>query len=202
MFGERFARHAGSSYRRHGLDKAAQRMVDWLTRQGIEGRSVLEIGGGLGQIQLELLRRGAAHATNLELSSAYDTVAASLIDEAGMSGRVDRRLGDLAVDGSLADVADVVVLHRVVCCYPDLEALLGAAAEHAREAVVLTHPPRNALSRAALAVSNSGMAVLGREYRTFAHPPETMIAVLGEYGFQARHEQGGYVWRVLSATRR
>ena len=202
MFGERFARHAGSSYRRHGLDKAAQRMVDWLTRQGIEGRSVLEIGGGIGQIQLELLRRGAAHATNIELSSAYDTVAASLIDEAGMSGRVDRRLGDLAVDASLAEVADVVVLHRVVCCYPDLEALLGAAAEHAREAVVLTHPPRNALSRAALVVSNAGLAVLGREYRTFAHPPETMIAVLGEHGFQARHEPGGYVWRVLSATRR
>lgn len=201
MFGERFARQAGASYRKHGLDAAAQRMVDWLTAWGIEGKSVLEIGGGVGQIQLELLRRGAAHATNVELSDGYEAVAASLAEEAGLTGRIERRLGDLAVDGQVAELADVVILHRVVCCYPDLEALLTAAAQHARHAVILTHPPRTVLSRAGLAVSNTGLRLLRREYRTYVHPPQTMVSVLQEHGFEAHHLPSGYVWRVLAATR-
>ncbi len=44
-------------------------MVDWLVAQGIQGSTVLEIGGGVGEIQLELLRHGAARTTNLELST-------------------------------------------------------------------------------------------------------------------------------------
>jgi hypothetical protein len=50
--------------------------------------------------------------------------------------------------------ADLVMLHRVVCCYPDYERLLGAAADHARRALVFSYPPRNALSRAFYSVFN------------------------------------------------
>ena len=57
-------------YRKRGLDKTARRMVDLLAERGVQGSTVLEIGGGVGEIQLELLRRGAASATNLELSPA------------------------------------------------------------------------------------------------------------------------------------
>jgi hypothetical protein len=48
--------------------------------------------------------------------------------------------------------ADLVILHRVVCCYPDYERLLTAAADHARRALVFSYPPRNPLSRASYAV--------------------------------------------------
>ena len=47
-------------YRRRGLDRTARRMVDLLTEAGIDGATVLEIGGGVGEIELELLERGAA----------------------------------------------------------------------------------------------------------------------------------------------
>jgi hypothetical protein len=48
-------------------------MVDFLEQRGIAGASVLEVGGGVGEIHLELLRRGATRAVNLELSPAYET---------------------------------------------------------------------------------------------------------------------------------
>ena len=70
MFNSRFARRMATRYRKRGLDKTAQRMVDLLTQAGVQGANVLEIGGGVGEIQLELLKRGAASATNLELSPA------------------------------------------------------------------------------------------------------------------------------------
>ncbi|EWT03357.1 hypothetical protein N865_19290 [Intrasporangium oryzae NRRL B-24470] len=201
FFGPRFARHVAARYRKRGLDRASQRMVDWLVSQGIEGATVLEIGGGVGEIQLELLRRGAARTTNLELSPGYEGEAKALIAEAGMTGRVDRRLGDVAADGSVADPADFVVMHRVVCCYPDYERLLGAAADHALRGVVFTHPPRNVLSRALLAMENLGLRLRRLEYRTFAHDPDEMVRVLGDHGVAARHEHGGGLWKMITATR-
>ena len=143
---------------------------------------VLEIGGGVGEIHLELLRRGAASATALELSSAYDEEAARLLAEAGLTDRVHRRLVDIATDPAAVEAADVVVLHRVVCCYPDYAKLLGAAAEHTRRAVVFSHPPRNVVTRAVVATQNLFLRLGGREFRTFAHPPAAMRAVLAEHG--------------------
>src|SRR4051794_4219672 len=99
VFGGRFAQRAGGRYRERGVDKTARRMIEFLEQRGIEGATVLEIGGGLGEIQIELLKLGAAHATNLELSPAYDEEARGLLEEAGVAERADRQLADIAVDG-------------------------------------------------------------------------------------------------------
>lgn len=201
VFGPRFARHVATRYRKRGLDRNAQRMVDWLVSQGVQGVSVLDIGGGVGEIGLALVHRGAANATTLELSAAYDAPAAALAVEAGVADRVERRMGDLAADGSVADVADVVVLHRVVCCYPNTLQLLVAAADHARRTVVLTHPPRNALTLALLVLQNAGRRMIGREFREFLHSPDEMVQVLRDHGFTAEHVHRGPIWQVLVARR-
>src|SRR3954471_10517988 len=119
FFNPRFARRVAERYRARGLDKTARRMVDFLEARGLDGATALEIGGGVGEIQLELLKRGAAGTVNLELSGAYEHEAAQLIREAGVEGRVERRLHDIAADPVAVGPADVVVLNRVVCCYPD-----------------------------------------------------------------------------------
>ena len=130
VFDDRFARKSARRYRRKGLTPTERRIVSFISATGVDDATVLEIGGGVGEIQLELLARGAARTVNLELSGAYEAEAARLIGEAGVAGRVTRRLGvDLAVTTEKVDMADIVVLHRVVCCYPDFERLLGAAAE-------------------------------------------------------------------------
>src|SRR5690348_17025435 len=146
-FGPGFARRMAKRYRRRGLDKTAARMVAFAESHGVVDATVLEIGGGLGEIELELLKRGARSAVNLELSPAYDAEAAALFADAGLQDRAERRLIDIAVEPTAVEAADIVVLHRVVCCYPDYERLLGAAADRARRLLVFSHPPRNPLAR-------------------------------------------------------
>src|SRR4051794_26956611 len=146
VFSPRFARRQARRYRRHGLGRTERDMVEFLTARGLEGATVLEIGGGVGEIQLELLRRGAARSTNLELVSAYDRPAAELAREAGLEDRMERRLHDIVEEPEQVERAEVVVLHRVVCCYPDHERLLSAAAEHATRLLVFSHPPRTLAS--------------------------------------------------------
>jgi hypothetical protein len=201
LFGPRFARRAARRYRKRGLDKTARRMVGFLEQRGVRGASVLEIGGGLGEIQLELLRHGAVRATNLELSGAYDEEARRLLADEGLGDRVDRRLHDIAVDPGGVEPADVVVLHRVVCCYPDYERLLGAAGDHATRLLVFSHPPRNALSRLVVRVQNLGFGATGREFRTFAHPPEAMLAVLEARGLRPAYAHAGAAWHVEGLER-
>jgi 16S rRNA G966 N2-methylase RsmD len=201
MFGARFARSRAAAYRKRGLDKTAQVMVGLLEQAGVAGATVLEIGGGAGEIQLELLGRGAASATNLELSPGYEPEAAALIAEAGVTGRVQRRLADIAADPAAVPSADIVVLHRVVCCYPDYAKLLGAAADHARRQLVFSYPPRNGLSRAVVATQNLAFRIAGRDFRTFAHPPAAMLAVLAEHGLQVRTTNRGRVWQVTALSR-
>src|SRR5215470_15965382 len=90
FFSDRFARRVAKRYRRRGLDKTSRAIVEFVSREGVGGATVLEIGGGVGEIQLELLKRGAERAINLELSPAYDGEALQLAREAGVVDRVER----------------------------------------------------------------------------------------------------------------
>jgi hypothetical protein len=201
LFDRRFARRMARRYRRRGLDKTARQMVSFLRGLGLTGASVLEIGGGLGEIEIELLKSGAAQATNLELSPAYDEEALRLLREAGLDSRAERRIHDLAAEPAAVPPADFVVLHRVVCCYPDYQRLLGAAAEHARRALVFSYPPRNVASRSVVGLQNLFLRLTRAEFRTFAHSPQAMLGVLDRHGFRRTFEHHGLVWQVAGLER-
>lgn len=202
MFDDRFARSVARRYRRRGLTTVERRMVDRLAASGLSGRTILEIGGGVGEIQLELLRRGAAHTTNLELSSAYEREASNLLSESGLQDRASRIVGlDVAVDGDRIDAADYVVLHRVVCCYPHAARLLESAAAHARLGLVFSHPPRTWLTRMLVALDNSWTRVRGHEYRGYVHSPDAMYAVLSRAGLTVSPLHRRPIWWAAAATR-
>jgi hypothetical protein len=201
FFNPRFARRMAKRYRKKGLDKTARRMVDFLEARGIAGASVIEIGGGIGAIQIELLKRGADRTVNLELSPAYEGEAEYLLEEAGFGDRTRRRLHDIAVDPDDVEPADVVVLHRVVCCYPDYERLLSVASDKAKRLLVFSHPRRNAVSRAVVALQNACFRLRRNEFRTFAHPPAAMLAVLESRGLEATAGHRGLAWQVAGLER-
>jgi hypothetical protein len=201
LFGARIARRMAARYRRRGLDRAARQMVGFLEARGIADATVLEVGGGVGEIEIELLKRGALRSVNLELSSAYDAEAHRLLAEAGLEGRAERRLHDIAVDPEGVQTADVVVLHRVVCCYPDYELLLAAAAGRARRVLVFSYPRRNAVSRAWIALQNTGFRLARKQFRTFVHPPAEMLAVLEAGGLEPTFTHRGIAWQVAGLRR-
>ena len=200
-FGDGFARRVSRRYRKRGLDRTQARLVGFLAERGLEGATVLEIGGGVGEIQVELLRRGAVHATNLEISEGYEAEAADLLREADLTGRVTRRLHDIAAAPDEVERADVVVLHRVVCCYPDYEKLLGAAAGHARRLLVFSLPPRNLLNRFSVGVDNLLHRLTGNDFRAFVHPPDAMVEVVRAQGMTQQYRHHGLSWDVVGFAR-
>jgi magnesium-protoporphyrin O-methyltransferase len=201
VFSDRFARRTARTYRKRGLSRTQLRIVSFLTERGIREASVLEIGGGVGELQLELLYRGARAVTNLEISSGYEAEAAALLEHSGMADRVTRRLLDIATSPEDVEAADVVVLHRVVCCYPDYEQLLSAAASHTKRLLVFSHPPRNPFTRAVLSVENFLHRLRNNDFRAFVHPPAAMIKVAEANGLSVNYRHRGLSWHVVGFER-
>jgi magnesium-protoporphyrin O-methyltransferase len=202
VFSGRFAARTARRYRRRGLSPSARALVDFLAERGIEGATVLEIGGGVGEVQVELLRRGAARSVNLELAAGYEAEAAQLLRVSGLGGRVERRFLDIAQSPGEVEPADVVVLHRVVCCYPDHQRLLAAAGSKARRLLVFSHPPRNPITRASLWLENLGRRLRGDTFQSFVHPPAEMLAALEGVGMRDTFRWRGLGWCVIGLERR
>lgn len=201
IFSERSAHAEARRYRRKGLDATSLRIFELLLRQGVEGRSVLEVGGGIGALQLELLKAGAASATSIELTPTYEAAGTELLREAGLEGRVERRVMDFAQSGAEVPRADIVIMNRVICCYPDMPRLAGAAADHAAELLVLSFPKDTWWMRIGLKLGNFGLRVARREFQIFLHPPRLILATSEAHGLRTVSDQPGAFWTVAALRR-
>jgi hypothetical protein len=198
MFGAKQARTAARRYRERGLRGTSRDLVE--LAGDVSGASILEVGGGVGAIELELLAAGAARATDVELSGEYEEEAQKLLAERGLTERVDRRVGDFVAEP--VDPHDVVVMHRVVCCYPDVDALVGAGAASARRRLLLTYPQERWYTRTALSFVNLFMRLSGSEFRTFVHPVARMNKTAGEHGLElTERRRRGVFWESAAFVR-
>jgi len=165
------------------------------------GASVLEIGGGVGALQIEALRRGAVTATNLELSPTYEAEAAALLAEYAVADRAHRVVADLIEQPASAPDADVVLLHRVVCCTADPAALLGASAGHARRRLVLSFPRDTWWLRAAVRFVNTGAALSRWQWRFHVHRPADLVAAVERHGLRLSGTDRRRVWELAVLDR-
>ncbi len=87
LFNQREAARRLKAFQRKGSETSTRVLLDALRAAGIEGATLLDIGGGIGAIQLELLGAGASSATDVDASTAYISAAR---DEAARRGFGDR----------------------------------------------------------------------------------------------------------------
>jgi magnesium-protoporphyrin O-methyltransferase len=201
MFGEKTAARDARRYREKGPDAMARSLARRAGARGLDGVTVAEIGGGVGQVLLELLKRGAARGEVVELVPTYEQHVRALAAAAGVQDRVEFRTADLVADADARVPADVVVLNKVVCCTPDGVELAGIAAGLARRTLVLSHPREAWWIRAAAATLNAGLRVLGRRFRMFVHPTQALEAAVEEQGLERASERSGAIFRIVAFER-
>lgn len=201
VFTDRLAHRDAQRYRRRGLDATARRLVGFLARRRIEGGTVLDVGGGVGAIGLELLKAGADRAVTIELSHGYDEDASRLVHEAGVEGRVERRALDFADPAADLPPAEVVVMHRVVCCYPDYEALLSAASTRAGRLLVFSFPRSTWWTRLGNGIANLLVRFRSSAFKSYVHPPAALISTVERHGFRLTAEHQGVLWRIAGFER-
>jgi hypothetical protein len=106
------------------------------------------------------------------------------------------------LDVELANqTADIVVMNRVICCYPDMPKLVSAAAEHASGMLMLSFPNDRWWTRLGLAVANFGFRVIRLQFQVFLHPPVLIVAAVQQHGFRTRFNERGLVWQMTAFER-
>ena len=170
-------------YQRHGPDISTRILLSEIRRWPLQGLHLLDVGAGIGVIALELAGAGLAGVTLADASADYLEAARRHLASRDASLRAQFILGDFAATaGSLPD-ADIVTLDRVVCCYPDVEALLRGVAARARRIVAFTYPRDKWYVRAGFVVENSWYRLRQDPFRAFVHSPQRMASVLESAGF-------------------
>jgi methyltransferase family protein len=201
LFDERNARRDAREYLKKGLDPTGRRIVDEIVRRGVAGASVLEVGGGIGAVEIELLRSGAARATNIEIVATYEQPARELLEMLGLTARVDRKVLDFASNGAEVASADIVVLHRVICCYPDMEALVRASADHTNRILALSFPSDQWWWRVGQWLSRGWFRLRGCVFRLYLHDPREILATAESSSLRPILGRRGLVWQIAVLER-
>lgn len=181
VFSGRLVRQELRAFRRKGLNKRQAQIVGELEHV-VEGSSVLEIGCGVGAVSTTLLERGASRGHYVEISSDYLEAAREIAEGAGVSEKATFHLDDFAAAKNRYASADIVVLDRVVCCYPDGIKLIAKAARHSERYLVYTYPRPLWFIRIFKAVLSFTMRLFRQDYRFFLHDPAKLSQAAAEAG--------------------
>jgi SAM-dependent methyltransferase len=184
-------------YRRHGPDRTTRLLLDMIRTRGARGATILDIGSGIGVIDHELLRDGADRAVLVDGSAAYLTSARQAASERDTLDRMAFVEGNFVARAYSLDPADIVTLDRVVCCYPDADALVRASADRARSLYGLVLPRDTVILRVGMKVLNAWYRLRGRRYRGYIHPNARVDSIAAAAGLRPTAEAFTAFWRVV-----
>jgi predicted TPR repeat methyltransferase len=201
VFDEKEAQGKLKAYRKGGPAKTTQMLIEALRTQGVEGMTLLDIGGGVGAIQHELLREGVERATGVDASAAYIKVAREEAERQGHAGRVSYRQGNFVDLAPGLEPADIVTLDRVICCYHDVRSLVGLSAAKAGSLYGLVYPQDTWWTRALVRADNLWMWVRRNPFRGFVHPEPVIQALVREGGLTRRYHRLSGPWQVAVYAR-
>jgi SAM-dependent methyltransferase len=201
-FGDAAAARDLKSYRRSGPGRTTRWLLEGLigdprAAAGGNGQTVLDIGAGVGAVHLALLHAGAATAVDVDGSPAFVAVAREEASRQGVADRVDYAIGDFVELAPSIEMADLVALDRVVCCYPDMRALVRLSVARARRRYGLVYPRDAMWIRAGTRVLNLFMRLARQRTRAWIHRTAEVDSIVRDAGFVPCFERSGLFWQAV-----
>jgi magnesium-protoporphyrin O-methyltransferase len=196
LFDQRLAADQLARMRRRGPLKSTRLLLEALRVHDVQGRTLLDIGGGVGAVHLELLASGAGEADDVDASSAYLESARSEAARLGFEGRVRYHHGNFLDLAAGIPPVDIVTLDRVICCFDDMEGLVSASAAKARRLYGLVYPRDAWWTRLGIGLMNLGHRFWGRRFRVFAHRTAAVESILAAHGLARIALRTAGLWQV------
>jgi hypothetical protein len=89
----------------------------------------------------------------------------------------------------------------VICCYPDMEKLVGLSVARAGKLYGLVYPRDTWWIRIGLAVGNLFFKLRRSAYRGFVHPTKKVEAILAGAGLKRQYYHQTLLWQVVVFAR-
>ncbi len=196
VFDEKGVKKALKKYKKKGPDKFSQKLIDSLSKEELTGLSLLDIGGGIGILQHELLRNNLTHTTDVDSSEAYIAGAKSLMKENGTENKMHFIHGDFNEHNDKIENHDIVTLSRVVCCYPDVDKLINNSIAKANKYYALVYPTDHWLTKVIIGLMNFSLYLKKNPFRTFVHSVDHMNSLISQHGFERIYIDNAMHWKI------
>jgi hypothetical protein len=198
FFNERTAKKELRRYLRKGPDKSTRLLLEAITRQSlhVNSASLLDIGGGIGAIQLELFKKGLGRSVNVDASAAYQRISKKEIIKRSLEDKTEYHFGDFTELAPDLPSAEIVTLDRVICCYPDLEKLLDRSLQKAEKVYAVVYPREAFFMRIGIRLSNLWFRLRKSDFRTYLYPVEKVQSIIQSHGFRQTDFARTFLWRV------
>jgi magnesium-protoporphyrin O-methyltransferase len=201
LFNEREAQRELAAYRKSGPSRTTRMLIDALKAQDSEATTLLDIGGGIGAIQHELLRDGVESATSVDASTAYVRAAREEAERRGHADKVRYLHANFVEVAPELPQADIVTLDRVICCYHDMPSLVGLSAARAARLYGLVYPRDTWWLRAGARLANLYFRLARNPYRAFVHRTQAVDALVRDYGLRQSFYKHTALWQVAVYAR-
>jgi 2-polyprenyl-3-methyl-5-hydroxy-6-metoxy-1,4-benzoquinol methylase len=197
VFNESSATRSLNRYLQNGPKRTTRLLLDALIADGVEGATLLDIGGGIGAIQFELLNAGLDKVIGVEASGANVRVAKSEARRIGVAERAEHYHADFVEIQDQLPEADIVTMDRAICCYRNMSALIKHAAKHTRSQIGIVYPRDNWLNKLFAALLNAVLALRGSPFRVFVHATKAVDHLLRKQGLHLKFLRKTPSWQVV-----
>jgi len=171
-------------------------MLSGIEELGIDGKIILEVGGGVGGAHRKLLRDGASKAYATELSQEMHSVAAALSKEENLEDKVEYILGDIVeMNGEVPEV-DITMHDKVICCYEFSDALIEKTLRKTKNIYAFVMPGDKFRTEIFFRFLMLISKVLRWDFQPFLHPVHPILEKIESAGFRLRYENTTFIWKA------
>ncbi len=202
-FDEQYATEKLELYHREGPDPTTRAMLEAIRAEvDVEGLTLLDIGGGVGIVQHELLQSGLASAVEVEVSEGYAAANRAEAELRGHADRITHVLGDFGSVADSVEPADIVTLDRAICCWHDMPDLVSRSAEKASRLYATVYPRDAWWVRYGWRTYGNARHLLNRNpMRVHIHRTREIDAILATKGLSRRSYREMGVWQITVFAR-
>ncbi|MHA2272184.1 MAG: methyltransferase domain-containing protein [Candidatus Hodarchaeales archaeon] len=199
-FNQKTAQKELRDFRKKGARKQTRFLLDAIMAEGMK-ETLLDIGGGVGTIQHELLRSGMSQAINVDASSAYSAAAKEEAERLEHADRISFHQGDFVDVASQIPPTDVVTLDRVICCYHNMEGLVASSSRHAKEIYGIIYPRESWWMKPLFSMFNFVQKIMRKTFRVFIHKRRDIVAILDTENFESYYYKKAGIWQIEAFKR-
>jgi magnesium-protoporphyrin O-methyltransferase len=200
-FNEERANDELKNYRKQGPSKQTRILLDAIKERGVSGLTLLDIGGGVGAIQHDLIKAGVGQVIDVDASSSYMKAAREEAERLGLQDRIEFQHGNFVDLAPQIEPVDIVTLDRVICCYHDMVSLVGLSSQRAGRLYGVIYPQDQWWTRGGVRIANFFLNLMKDPFRIFIHSAAQIEEIVTGNGLQRVFHKNVGMWQVILYAR-
>jgi len=196
-----FAKSYRRRFNKKGFERSQRQLISGINKAGKDDKSLLEIGCGVGYLHQMLVEQGAKSALGVELSANMIIEAKGWARQRGLDKQLSYLEGDFIDLAEDINSMDMVIMDKVICCYPDAERLVQHSLEKCKQSIAVSYPRKTWYTRLGVQISATILKLFGSNFRPYVHDPELIETWILQQGFKKIFQDQTTVWLSQVYTR-